>query len=143
MKSTLIDTGPLVALFDRDDAYHDEIVRFLETFHGNLVTTWPVVTETSYLLRFNAETQVDFFEWLKRDAVQLTNIEKKHLERIVELITKYSDIPMDLADASLIVAAESMDINDIVSIDTDYFVYRTKSRRVLNNLLQNVIRRKG
>ncbi len=70
----------------------------------------------------------------------IVNLENEHLDRIIQLSKKYSDIPMDLADSSLIVVAELTGINDIISIDADYYIYRTKRKKVLNNLLLNHIK---
>ena len=140
MKNILVDAGPLIALFDQDDKYHNSVIKFLKQFNGNLITTWPVITEVSHLLSFNINVQIDFLEWLKREAVTIVNLENEHLDRIIQLSKKYSDVPMDLADSSLIVVAELTGINDIISIDADYYIYRTKSKKILNNLLLNHIK---
>lgn len=139
MKNILIDAGPLIALFDKDDKYHNIIIKFLKQFNGNLLTSWPVITETAHMLDFNINVQIDFLEWLKREAVRIINIEKDHLDRIIQLSKKYSNMPMDLADSSLIVIAEFTGVYDILSIDSDYYVYRTKSKKALNNVLSNFI----
>ncbi len=140
MKNTIVDAGPLIALFDQDDKYHNSIIKFLKQFNGNLITTWPVITEVTHLLSFNINVQIDFLEWLRREAITIINLESEHLDRIIELTKKYSDVPMDLADSSLIVIAEITGINDIISIDTDYFIYRMKSKKALNNLLLSFIK---
>jgi len=136
MKNILVDAGPLIALFDKDDRYHSITLKFLKHFHGNLITTWPVITEVMYMLNFSINAQTDFLEWIRMDAVSIYPLEKQHLQRIIELSQKYSDIPMDLADCSLIVTAELTGIYDILSIDSDYTIYRTKSKKQLNNLLK-------
>jgi len=140
VKNTLVDAGPLIALFDQDDKYHNSVIKFLKQFNGNLLTTWPVITEVAHLLSFNINVQIDFLEWLKREAVTIINLENEHLDRIIQLSKKYSDVPMDLADSSLIIIAELTGINDIISIDADYYIYRTKSKKYLNNLLLNFIK---
>lgn len=140
MKNILVDAGPLIALFDQDDKYHNSVIKFLKQFNGNLITTWPVITEVSHLLSFNIKVQIDFLEWLRREAITIVNLDNEHLDRIIQLSKKYSDIPMDLADSSLIVIAELTGINDIISIDADYYIYRTKSKKALNNLLLSFIR---
>lgn len=134
MKSILVDAGPLIALFDRSDMYHSAAVDFLKAYKGALVTTWPVITETAHMLDFNVMTQIDFLEWLKRDALKIADLGREHLERIIELTKKYSDLPMDLADASLVAVSETTGIRDIISIDSDYYIYRTGRGRALNNL---------
>lgn len=135
MKNILVDAGPLIALFDKDDKYHNSVIKFLKQFNGQLITTWPVITEVTHLLSFNVNVQIDFLEWLKREAVTIINLENIHLERIIQLSKKYSDVPMDLADSSLIVIAELINITDIITIDSDYYIYKTKNKKSLNNIL--------
>ena len=135
MKNILVDAGPLIALFDKDDKYHNPVIKFLKQFKGNLVTTWPVITEVTHLLSFNINVQIDFLEWLKREAITIINLENNHLDRIIQLSKKYSDVPMDLADSSLIIIAELTNIYDIITIDSDYYIYKTKNKKSLNNLL--------
>lgn len=135
MKSTLVDAGPMIALFDKDDTYHIPVINFLKDYRGRLLTSWPVITEVSHLLSFNVKVQINFLEWIKREAVIIVNIETVHLDRIIELSKKYSDVPMDLADSTLIVISELTDIRDIITIDSDYYIYLTKSKKRLNNLL--------
>jgi len=135
VKNIPVDAGPLIALFDKDDKYHNPVINFLKQFKGNLITTWPVITEVTHLLSFNINVQIDFLEWLKREAITIINLENNHLDRIIELSKKYSDVPMDLTDSSLIVIAELTNIDDIITIDSDYYVYKTKNQKSLNNLL--------
>ena len=135
MKNIIVDAGPLIALFDKDDKYHNSVIKFLKTFDGQLVTSWPVITEVTHLLSFNINVQIDFLEWLKREAVTIINFENIHLERIIQLSKKYSDVPMDLADSSLIVIAELTNITDIITIDSNYYIYKTKNKKSLNNIL--------
>lgn len=135
MQNTLIDAGPIIALFNKNDKFHHQIKAFLKDYQGFLTTTWPVVTEVSHMLSFNVQTQIDFLTWIKLGGVLIEEIHAKDIERIIELSKKYSDVPMDLADSSLIVIAELTGINEIISIDKDYYIYRTKTRKALNNLL--------
>lgn len=135
MKNTLIDAGPLIAMFNRDDRFHKPVINFLQKFQGSLITTWPVVTETSHMLDFNIYAQVDFLKWIKRGAMKLVNLVYEDLERLIELTQRYANVPMDLADASLMVAAERMNIRYIVTIDSDFSIYRTENNEYLRNLL--------
>lgn len=135
MKNIIVDAGPLIALFDKDDKYHNSVIKFLKTFDGQLITSWPAITEVTHLLSFNVNVQIDFLEWLKREAVTIVNLENIHLERIIQLSKKYSDVPMDLADSSLIVIAELTNITEIITIDSDYYIYKTKNKKLLNNIL--------
>ncbi|QLH32548.1 MAG: PIN domain-containing protein [Cyclobacteriaceae bacterium] len=134
MKSTLIDAGPLIALFDKSDQYHLQAVSFLKNFKGTLFTTWPVITETSHLLSFSVKAQIALLEWINRGGLYLIEIEDYHIVRLIELSEKFKDVPMDLADATLIVAAETNNIKEIATIDSDFYVYRDIRKRYLKNI---------
>ena len=137
MQNILIDAGPIIALFNKNDKYHEKIKNFMKNYDGKLISTWPVVTEVSHMLDFNIQTQIDFLTWIKLGGVVVENLEKEDLNRIIELSKKYSDIPMDLADASLIVLSEKMKIKQIITIDSDYYVYRTINKEMLENVFKH------
>ena len=142
MQKTLIDAGPMIALFDKSDKYHKQVVKFLSGYEGELVTTWPVVTEVSHMLDFNIKTQIDFLKWLDLGAVSIYQTLSGDIKRIITLSEKYMDVPMDLADSSLIVASEKLGIKDILTIDSDYDIYRTIKKEPLNNLLAKYLSQK-
>lgn len=134
MKNTLIDAGPLIALFDKSDSYHNQSVSFLKNYKGTLFTTWPVITEASHLLNFSVKAQIALLEWINRGGLYLIEIEPYHIVRLIELSEKFKDVPMDLADATLIVAAESNNIKEIATIDSDFYIYRAVRKRYLKNI---------
>lgn len=136
MQKTLIDAGPIIALFDRDDNYHIEIKQFMSRYKGLLVTTWPVVTETLHMLDFHVQAQTDFLRWLQRDALSIYELGKDAIARIIELTEKYADLSMDFADATLLVTSETTGIRDIITIDSDFFVYRDLRKKMLNNIFR-------
>ena len=135
MKKILIDSGPLIALFDASDKYHSESVKFIKTNTFPLVTTIASVTETLHLLDFNRNAQIDFIEWIHRGAVEIQNIENNDFGRIKELTEKYHDLPMDFADSCLVYLAEKMNLNTIATIDRDFSIYRIKGRRKFRIIL--------
>lgn len=98
------------------------------------VTTTAVLTEVSYMLNFNVQVQIDFFEWVLRQGVLLEEIRQEDIPRIVGLTKKYQDIPMDFADASLVVAAEKRRIFSIISLDSDFDIYRLPGKKMLENI---------
>ncbi len=134
MRSILIDAGPLIALFDRSDQYHLKSIAFLEDFVGQLWTTWPVVTEVSHMLDFSTKTQLNFLTWIHRGGLKLFDLNESHLHRLIAHSEKFQDVPMDLADASLIVASEERKIKEIASIDSDFYVYRDIRNQYLTNV---------
>jgi hypothetical protein len=134
MQSTLVDAGPLIALFDKSDSYHTRAVSFLKHSPGLLITTWPVITEVSHMLDFSTKTQINFLKWINRGGLQIFDLEFYHLIRMIELSEKFTDVPIDLADATLIVASEAKGITKIASIDSDFYVYRDIRNKYLKNV---------
>lgn len=134
MKSILVDAGPLIALFDKSDAYHTQAINFLKNFKGRLSTTWPVITEASHMLGFSVTVQIALLEWINRGGLHIIEIESYHLTRLIELSEKFKDVPMDLADATLIVAAETNNLKEIATIDSDFYIYRDIRKRYLKNI---------
>lgn len=133
----LVDTGFWLALANRSDRHH---VRAKDAYAGvkeELVTTWPVLTETCHLLlRLGPEVPVRFMRSATEEAFSIFDLNKTHLERIEALLQKYADLPMDLADASLVVAAEDLGSGRIFSTDQrDFRSYKWKKRKPFQNLL--------
>ena len=135
MKKILIDSGPLIALFDSSDKYHQEAVNFIKTNKYPLITTLASITETLHLLDFNRNAQIDFLEWVHRDAVEIHNIENIDFKRLRELTEKYRDLPMDFADSCLVYLAEKLNLNTIATIDRDFTIYRIQGRRKFKIIL--------
>lgn len=134
MKNTLIlDTGPLVALFNRSDRYHEAAKSALKELRPELITTWSVLTEASYLLRQSLQAQLNLLEWVRRDGLKVWEIGLDNISQIMELMEKYGDLPMDLADASLVLLARNHNLNDVLSIDSDYDVYRIFKQEPFTN----------
>ena len=134
MKNTLIDAGPLIALFNKSDKYHEKIKEFIKNYTGLLTTSWPVITEVCHMLDFNINAQIDFLKWIKLGGLKVEDIKTEEIDKIIKLSEKYSDIPMDLADATLIVTSERLGIKEIITIDSDYYIYRTTEREMLRNI---------
>ena len=125
MPAVLVDTGPLVALLDRSDPYHVVCQETLSSLNDSLVTVWPVVTETMYLLRSYGRAQDALWEIIETEAVEILALEKDDVARIKELMRKYRDLPMDLADAALVRVAERERLRRIFTLDRrDFQIYR-------------------
>jgi len=135
MKKILIDSGPLIALFDASDKYHTKAVNFIKSNKYPLVTTIASITETLHLLNFNRNAQIDFIEWIHQGAVEIQNIENDDFGRIKDLTEKYRDLPMDFADSCLVYLAEKLTQNTIATIDRDFSIYRIKGRRKFKVIL--------
>ena len=125
MRGVLVDVGPLVALIDADDAAHEACVATLRSLRDPLITVWPAFTEAMYLLGFSHAAQGALVEMLQRATPRLLTLDDGDLARIRELMHKYRDLPMDLADAALVRVAERERIRKIFTIDrADFRVYR-------------------
>ncbi|MBM9537087.1 type II toxin-antitoxin system VapC family toxin [Desulfobulbus alkaliphilus] len=129
MKKILIDSGPLIALFDASDRYHKESVDFIKQNKHPLITTIASISETLHLLDFNRNAQIDFLEWIGRGGVEIHDIHNKDFHRLKELTEKYRDVPMDFADSCLVYMAEQLNIHTIATIDRDFTIYTIKGRK--------------
>jgi len=135
MKKILIDSGPLIALFDSSDKHHSDAINFIKDNKLPLVTTIASVTETLHLLDFNRNAQIDFLEWVYRGAVEIHHIVNDDFGRLKELTEKYRDLPMDFADSCLVYLAEKLNLNTIATIDRDFTIYRIQGRRKFKIIL--------
>jgi uncharacterized protein len=125
----LVDAGPLVALVDADDQHHKKCVAALKVLREPLATVWPPVTEAMYLLGDLPKGQEALWEMLARGVLQLLSLDLADVPRIRELMSKYADRPMDLADAALVRVAEREGIRKIFTVDReDFGVYRIHGR---------------
>ena len=136
MLKTIIDSGPLIALFDGSDKYHNDVLNFMKEYKGKLITSWAVITEVSHMLDFNLQVQIDFLKWCEIGGIEVYNITQDEISNIRVMMEKYIDIPMDLADGTLMYIANKQNIKNIVSIDSDFDIYRTLKKQSLNNLLK-------
>lgn len=126
MNAVLVDAGPLVAALDRSDARHSACLKALASIREPLLSVWPAVTEAAYLLgEISPRAQSDLLEMVESEVVGLVPLGAEDLPRIRELMAKYGDLPMDLADAALVRAAEREKIATILTTDArDFRIYR-------------------
>ena len=125
MPAVLVDTGPLVALLDRSDPYHLTCQETLSSLDDSLVTVWPVMTEAMYMMRAYWQAQDALWEMLDTGAVEIMPLVIEELPRMRELMRKYRDQPMDLADAALVRVAERERLRRIFTLDRrDFQIYR-------------------
>ena len=121
----LVDAGPLVAVLHRDDRNHERCVATLRSFREPVGTSWPIVSEAMHLLRFSWEAQDALWDLIATEALHLIPIDTTDVPRMRQLMQKYRDLPMDLADATLVRVAEREGIRRIFTIDRrDFALYR-------------------
>ena len=124
---TLTDTGPLVALFDPKDALHQNSKKALESIREPLVTTVPVLTEVFHMLTPSSQGADRLRDFILRRGLSVWFLNGAALERAFELMERYRHHPMDLADASLVVAAEKLSTRKVFTFDrSDFGAYQVK-----------------
>lgn len=128
---TLIDAGPLIALVDRADADHHRCVSALDDISSPLVTTWPAFTEACYLIgdRAGWPGQQALWQMVTGESLVIAELTSAARSRSRTLMEKYRDLPMDLADATLVALAEQQHLHRIFTLDKDFRIYRLKGRR--------------
>jgi predicted nucleic acid-binding protein len=125
----IVDAGPLIALVDADDQFHEACVEAFKRIKEPLATVWPAFTEAMYLLADVPAGQDALWEMLTRNVVQMLPLEASDVPRMRTLMTKYAHRPMDLADAALVAVAERDNIHKVFTVDqTDFAVYRLHGR---------------
>jgi hypothetical protein len=121
----LVDTGPLVGLFDPRDASHSRCRTALDGIDGPLYTTMPVLTEAFHLLTPASRGSSALREFIAGGGLGLWYFDSDAVQRAFDLMEKYADHPMDLADASLVVAAERLSTRRVLTLDRrDFDAYR-------------------
>lgn len=123
----VVDTGPLVALFNRKDTEHDRCATVLKTIREPLKTTIPVLTEAFYMLQPESRESDRLRDFIERRGLSIWFFDDRSLSRAFELMEVYADHPMDFADASLVAAAESLATRKVFTIDRrDFETYRVR-----------------
>ena len=120
----LVDTGMLVAFFNRGDRYHAQVYSFIKNSTSIMVTTVACITETVYLLPRYWQMQNDLFLMLAQGIIECEHLQNQDFTRIAELNMQYADINPDFADLALVAISERLDIPAIATLDKDFDIYR-------------------
>jgi uncharacterized protein len=134
----LVDSGPLIALFNATDHWHLRVLQWLKAYpQAQLFSTWPVTTEVCALLarRIHNDAALDFLRWVQRGGLTLDRRDDGSLAEVLSISERFADLPFDLADASIAEAAARLKIKHIISIDANFDVYRDRAGKPLQNLL--------
>ena len=125
----LVDAGPLVALVDADDQHHNPCVAALQSLKAPMSTVWPAFTEAMYLLADLPAAQEALWEMVERGALRFLPLDSADAARMRDLMRKYANRPMDLADAALVRVAEREGLRKVFTVDRrDFAVYRIHGR---------------
>jgi len=128
METFLTDSGPLVAFLDRSDEYHAWAVEQFSHLTGPLLTCEGVITEATHLLKDAGIAPWDVVELIDRKILSIEFELESHLDRVQSLLKKYSDTPMDFVDACLVVMTEQKRNCRLLTVDSDFRVYRRYER---------------
>lgn len=121
----LCDTGPLVALFSTGQYARAECEQALTHLQGTLVTTFPVLTESFYFLDRPSEQRL-LWDFVMSGAVRVAEVGLIAVVRMRRLMEKYSDLPMDFADASLVAVGEELNLRKVFTLDHHFRIYRPR-----------------
>jgi uncharacterized protein len=101
------------------------------------ISTLAVFNEVSYFLGANIKVQRDFFDWVMCRRVIISDINQHDMPRLIKFIEKYSDLPIDFTDATLVITAEKTGIRQIISMDSDFEIYRLPCGEKIYNVYRN------
>ena len=127
---TLTDSGPIIAIADVHDKFHPVCKSALLQLTTPLITTYPALTEAMYFLgsRIGWRAQQAIWTQISTGLLLPADLVAESLYRMEDLMAKYSDTPMDFADASLVALAEQRKINRIFTIDDHFRIYQLHGR---------------
>ena len=125
----LLDTGALVGLLDRSQSVHESCVNFYSSWQGAVVTTEAVLTESIYLLSGVRNGSITCDDFVLNGGAVLVPSSGPSLKRCRSLLEKYSDLPIDFADATLIVLAEELNTDLVFTFDRNFRIYRIRGKK--------------
>jgi predicted nucleic acid-binding protein len=131
METLLIDTGPLVALLDRSDANHAWAVEQFSHLASPLVTCEGAISEAAHLLQDAGVKPWGVLELVQRNIVVVQFDLESHIDRVLSLMKKYADTPMDFVDACLVVMTEEKQACRLITLDSDFRIYRRFERQTI------------
>ena len=130
----LVDTGALVALFDPDDRWHARAVAAIAALPPSvrLVTSLAIITEVTHMLDFDLRNQWAFLDWLVAGGATVRDLPLEGIAACRMRMEKYRDRPMDFADATLVWLAEQENITSILTLDSDFLIYKIGRKKLVN-----------
>jgi len=130
-KKIILDTGPLVAFLNKSDNYHDWALTQFSGLNPPFLTCEAIISEVCFLLRNTENGTKNVFKLFDRELIQISFKLESEISTIMNLMNKYSNIPMSLADACLVRMSEQISGSTICTMDNDFRVYRKEKRKVI------------
>ncbi|HUZ06937.1 MAG TPA: PIN domain-containing protein [Candidatus Paceibacterota bacterium] len=131
METFLIDTGPLVALLDRSDAQHEWAVEQFSHLRSPPTTCEGAISEATHLLQDAGVKHWGVLELVERKIISVQFDLEPNLDRVLSLMNKYADTPMDFVDACLVAMTEEKRDCQLLTLDSDFKIYRRFERQVI------------
>lgn len=131
MALAIVDTGPLVALLDRAERHHRWVAERFNELDAPLLICEPVLAEAMYLLARYPKAQDAVLELIRNGALSVAFRIDEHVDTLRKLLQKYRDTPMSLADACIVRMSEIHDRHAVLTLDSDFLVYRKHGRALL------------
>ncbi len=131
METLLIDTGPLVALLDRSNEYHKWATEQLSHLSGPLITCEGAISEATHLLLDSGVQPWGVLELMEREVITVRFDLESSLDRVLSLMKKYADTPMDFVDACLVAMTEEKRECQLITLDSDFRIYRRFERQAI------------
>ncbi len=135
MKPILLDTGGIVALLDRSEKYHQDCAHALKELSRPLITCEAVIAEACYLLRRIPGATDAVLKNIQSGIVRIPWNLAGQESRVMDFINQYDKVPMAFADACLVCMAEDFEIGDILTLDSDFGIYRWSRRKIFKLLI--------
>lgn len=132
MPAAIVDTGPLVAYLDRAERHHGWTVEQVRALEAPLLVCEPVLAEAMFLLSDLPKAQDALFELLAKEALRIAFQVGDHVDALRSLHRKYRDRPMSLADACIVRMSELFERHQVLTLDSDFSVYRKNGRDPLD-----------
>ena len=132
METLLTDSGPLIALLDRSDEHHEWVAEQFSHLSGPLLTCEGAITEATHLLKDAGVPPWGVLELIERKIVSVQFDLESNLDRVLSLMEKYADAPMDFVDACLVAMTEEKRECKLLTLDSDFRVYRRFERQTIS-----------
>jgi predicted nucleic acid-binding protein len=130
----IIDTGPLVALLNSNDHAHAWVMQQLRSIQPPMITCESVLAEATYLTRQTPGARAAWIEMIGENFLTIGMAVADHHSAILAMVRRYADVPMSLADACLVRLAELYPQSPVLTLDSDFSVYRKNGRQVIEVL---------
>jgi uncharacterized protein len=119
--ATIVDTGPVVGLLNRNDDQHARCVELFSSLIGTPLLPVTVMVEVCWLLESEPATEAAFLDSVATGAFELISITEADITRMAELVRRYADFPLGAVDASVVALAERLDLREVITLDRRHF----------------------